>query len=161
MISGAVRVGTRDHAPIGKASPRGDTAQAMSRENVETVRRIYAQGLLDREPDRLLELATPDVEYVNPPEAVEPGVRRGQTEVAKAVRNLSHPFDSTRNELCGLFDGGDIVVASVRFCTRSRGSRSEVVQEEAHTWTLRDGKIARFEWGRDLGAALEAAGLKE
>jgi hypothetical protein len=30
---------------------------------------------------------------------------------------------------------------------------------EAHTWTLRDGQIVRFEWGRDLQRALEAAGL--
>ncbi len=133
----------------------------MSQENVELVRRIYEQGLLDREPDQLLELATPDVEYVNPPEAVEPGDRRGGEDVAKAFRNLSETFDSTQNELCELFDGGDAVVASVRFYTRSRGSRSEVVQEEAHTWTLRDGKIARFEWGRDLKAALEATGLSE
>jgi hypothetical protein len=41
------------------------------------------------------------------------------------------------------------------------GESSEVVQDEAHTWTLEDGKIARFEWGRDLGRALEAAGLRE
>jgi hypothetical protein len=30
-----------------------------------------------------------------------------------------------------------------------------------HTWTLRDGRITRFEWGRDLKKALEAAGLSE
>jgi hypothetical protein len=36
-----------------------------------------------------------------------------------------------------------------------------VVQEEAHTWTLRDGKIVRFEWGRDLRTALEATGLRK
>jgi hypothetical protein len=28
-------------------------------------------------------------------------------------------------------------------------------------WTLRDGKVERFEWGRDLGAALEAARARE
>jgi ketosteroid isomerase-like protein len=133
----------------------------MSQENVEIVRRIYEQGLLDGDPERLLELATPDVEYINPPEAVEPGTRRGTAEVTQALRNFTKSFDSSRNELHQLFDGGDSVVASVRFYTRSRGSRSEVVQEEVHSWTLRDGKVARFEWGRHLGAALEAAGLSE
>ena len=39
----------------------------MSQENVEIVRRIYDEGLIDRDPEWLLELATPDIEYVNPP----------------------------------------------------------------------------------------------
>ena len=43
---------------------------------------------------------------------------------------------------------------------RGRGSL-KVVNEEAHTWTLQNGRIARFEWGQDLGKALEAAGLSE
>jgi ketosteroid isomerase-like protein len=133
----------------------------MSQENVEIVRRIYEEGLIDRDPERLLDLATPDVEYVNPPEAVDPGVRRGRAEVAQALRNLSESFDSYRHEVRELFDRGDTVVAAFSFYTRSRGSESEIVQEEAHTRTLRDGRIARHEWGRDLGAALEAAGQSE
>jgi len=133
----------------------------MTRENVEIVRGIYEKGLLDRDPDRLLALAWPDVEYVNPPEAIDPGVRRGVAEVGQALRNLSEPFDFSRNELHELFDAGDLVVAFVSFRTRSRGSEVEVVQEEVHTWTLRGGRIVRFEWGRDLKAGLEAAGLSE
>jgi ketosteroid isomerase-like protein len=130
----------------------------MSQENVDLVRRIYAEGLFDRDPDRIVdELATPDVEYINPPEAVEPGLRRGRAQVARALRNSSELFDSSRHEVHALFDCGDAVVAAVRFCTRGRGSETELVQEEAHTWTLRKGRIVRFQWGRDLAAALEAA----
>jgi hypothetical protein len=70
-------------------------------------------------------------------------------------------FDSYRHELHELFEAGDSVVAWVTFCTRSGGSDSEIVQQEAHTWTLRRGRIVRFEWGRNLTAALEAAGLRE
>ena len=77
------------------------------------------------------------------------------------MRNTSVPFDSSRHELHELFDGGETVVAAVSFRTRSRGSETEIVQEEAHTWTLCDGRITRFEWGRDLATALEAAGLRE
>jgi ketosteroid isomerase-like protein len=98
---------------------------------------------------------------VNPPEAVDPGIRRGTAEVAGAFRNLSESFDSFRHELHELFDAGDSVVASVSFCTRSGGSETEVTQQEAHTWTFRAGKVARFEWGRDLDRALESAGLRE
>jgi ketosteroid isomerase-like protein len=133
----------------------------MSQENVELVRRIYQDGLFDHRPDQVLAFAAPDVEYVNPPEAVDPGVRRGTAEVARAFQNISESFDSFRHELHELFDAGDSVVAWVSFCTRSGGSETQVVQKEAHTWTLRRGRVVRFEWGRDLKAALEAAGLKE
>ncbi len=129
----------------------------MSQENVEIVRRIYQDGLFDHQPERVLALAAPDMEYVNPPEAVDAGVRRGTAEVARAFKNLSESFDAYRHELHELFDAGDSVVAWVSFCTRSGGSETEVVQEEAHTWTLRGGRVVRFEWGRDLKAALEAA----
>lgn len=127
----------------------------MPETNLEIVRRWY-QG------DNLMPLeVTPDVEYINPPEAIEPGVRRGRVEVAQALQSLSESFDTTRYELHKLFEARDTVVASVSFYARGRGSETEVVQEEVHTWTLRDGRVARFEWGRDLRAALEAAGLSE
>lgn len=53
------------------------------------------------------------------------------------------------------------MVAAVSGHTRSRGSEAELKQEEAHTWTFREGRIARCEWGLDLRAALEAAGLRQ
>ncbi len=133
----------------------------MSQENVEIVRRIYDEGLIDQDPQWLLELATPDIEYVNPPYAVEPGVRHGPVEVVRAMRAFGEVWEKSRHELHELFDCGDIVVAGVSCYTRSRGSESELVQEEAHSWSLREGRIARFEWGQDLGKALEAAGLSE
>jgi ketosteroid isomerase-like protein len=133
----------------------------MSQENVEIVRRIYDEGLIDEDPEWLLELATPDIEYVNPPYAVEPGVRRGPDDVVRAMRAFAEVWEKSRHELHELFDCGDIVVAAVSWYTRSRGSESELVQEEAHSWSLRKGQIARFEWGKDLGTALEAAGGRE
>jgi ketosteroid isomerase-like protein len=133
----------------------------MSQENVEIVRHVYESGLIDRNPEELLELATPDIEYVNPPYAVEPGVRRGLVAVAKAMRAFAEPWEESRHELRELYEGGDIVVAAVNWHIRGRGSERELVNKEAHTWTLDQGRIARFEWGQDLDKALEAAGLRE
>jgi ketosteroid isomerase-like protein len=134
----------------------------VSQEYVGIVRRIYDEGLIDRDPESwLLELATSDIEYVNPPYAVEPGTRRGPVEVVRAMRGFAEVWENSRHELHELFDCGDVVVAAVSWYTRSRGSESELVQEEAHSWGLREGRIARFEWGKDLGKALEAAGLRE
>ena len=132
----------------------------MSEENLETVRRIYDDGLIDRDPRRLIdEFAASEIEYVNPPEAADPGVRRGRAEVKLAFRRARQSFPSYRHELRELFDHGDAVVASVSRHA-GRASNSEV-QEEAHTWTFRDGKVIRFERGPDLETALEAAGPRE
>jgi ketosteroid isomerase-like protein len=133
----------------------------MSKENVEIVRHVYESGLIDRDPEELLKLATRDVEYVNPPYAVEPGVRRGLAAVAGAMRGFAEPWEESRHELRELYDCGEQVVAAVSWHIRSRGSVMDLVNEEAHTWTFHEGRIARFEWGQDLGKALEAAGLSE
>ncbi len=134
----------------------------MSQENVEIVRRIYDEGLLDNDPGEwLLEVATPDIEYVNPPYAVEPGVRRGPVEVVRAMRAFGEVWEESRHELHELFDCGDVVVAAVTWYIRSRAARASSSDQEAHTWALHEGRIARFEWGQDLATALEAAGLRE
>ena len=131
----------------------------MSAHDVNLIRRIYEDGLLEHDPAELLALASPEIEYVNPPEAIEGGVRRGLDEVAEVFAELSRSFESTRYEVDGLFDAGESVVAWVRFLARGRGSAAEAVQMEAHTWTFAEGAIVRFEWGRDLDAALAAAGI--
>ncbi|HEX2358258.1 MAG TPA: nuclear transport factor 2 family protein [Solirubrobacterales bacterium] len=133
----------------------------MSKENVEIVRHVYVSGMIDRDPEELLQLATADIEYVNPPYAVEPGVRRGVVAVARAMRRWADPWEKAHHELRELYDCGEIVVAAVSWHIRSPGSSRELVNEEAHTWTLQEGRIARFEWGQDLGKALEAAGPSE
>jgi len=131
----------------------------MSEENVELVRRVYADGLLDQAVDGMQPLLHPDVEYVNPADAVEPGIRRGIDEVMVAFRAVG-AFETASSELQELFPAGDSVVAAVTFRARSRESGVELTQDEAHTWTVRDGQVIRFSWCRDLASALEAAGLR-
>jgi ketosteroid isomerase-like protein len=144
---------------VSTRSPWRD-GRAVSEENVEIVRRIYGEGLIDRDPRRFVDdFATPDIEYVNPPEAVDPGIRRGRAEVNLALRRARQSSPSYRHELHELFDLGDSVVAAVSRHA-GRPSNSEI-QDEGHTWTLRDGKVVRFERGLDLEAALEAAGLRK
>ena len=88
------------------------------------------------------------------------GVRRGREDVAQALRNISEAFYSYRHQLRELHDAGEVVVAVVDFRTRGRGSEVEISQQEVHTWTLRDGAVVRFEWGRDVAAALNSVGLE-
>jgi ketosteroid isomerase-like protein len=133
----------------------------MSQENVEVVRRLYETGDFDTNPPRWLDHAAPDLEFVNPPDAVEAGIRRGRNEVLTALSNVGRGFESARHELIECHSGGSHVVAWVRFRARARGSTAELEQYEAHTWTFREGEIVRFKWGRDWAEALEAVGLSE
>jgi ketosteroid isomerase-like protein len=132
----------------------------MSQENVEIIRSIYANRLLDHVAGHE-SLAEVLIEYVNPADAVDPGVRRGSREVKRALTNLADSFDQRENRLKRIFDGGDTVVAEVVFHGRGAKSGAEVAHQEAHTWTFREGRPVRFEWGRDLAAALKVVGLEE
>ena len=68
----------------------------MSEENLEIVRRIYREGLIDRDPKRLVDyFATPDIEYVEPSDDVDPGSRRGRGEVLLALRRARQSFART------------------------------------------------------------------
>jgi ketosteroid isomerase-like protein len=127
----------------------------MSAENVEIVRRIYGEGLIDRDPKRFVnDFAAPEIEYVNPPEAIDPGIRRGRAEVILALRRARQSSASYRHELHELFDLGDTVVAAV---SRHAGPpSSSEIQEEAHIWTFREGKVVRFERSLNLEDALES-----
>jgi ketosteroid isomerase-like protein len=133
----------------------------MSPGNAEIVRRLYETGAIDGQPDVLREVLDPDAVWVNPPEAVDPGTRHGAAEVLAAVENLTQSFEKAEHRLHEIFDAGDAVVAFVTFHARGRDSGAEVTQDEAHTWTFRDGKVISFEWCRDRRAALEAVGLSE
>jgi ketosteroid isomerase-like protein len=133
----------------------------MSQENVEIVRRLYESGAVDGNYDALREVLDPEAVYVNPPEAVDPGTRRGIEEIMASAESVSKSFRATEHKVRALFDAGEAVVASVTAHAWGRDSGAQVTQEEAHTWTLRDGKVISFEWSRDLPAALEAVGLSE
>jgi ketosteroid isomerase-like protein len=133
----------------------------MSQENVEIVRSLYESGAVDGNFDALRQVLDPEAVYVNPPEAVDPGTRRGVDEVMAAVVSVSTSFEATDHQLRELFDAGEAVVAFVTALAWGRDSGAQVTQEEAHTWTFRDGKVISFEWSRDLPGALEAVGLSE
>jgi len=132
----------------------------MAHENEEIVRRVYAEGLIDRDVEAIRPLLAADVEFVNPADAIEPGTRKG-IDAVMAAFDAVDAIGTATSELRELFAAGDYVVAAVTFRARSRASDVELTQDEAHTWTFREGKVTRFEWGRDLVSALEAVGLGE
>jgi uncharacterized protein len=130
---------------------------AAQKENIEVVRRFYDAWVRDQYPGPV-ELMDPDIEYVNPPGAIEPGTRRGVAEFADAGEKLLESWDYWRAEPEEFTTVGDQVAVVVRYRTRGKGSGLEVEGRESALWTLRGGKVVRYEWFHGVADALEASG---
>jgi uncharacterized protein len=127
----------------------------MPDSNVEIVRRIYGAWAVGDIPGPL-ELFHDDVEYVNPPGAIEPGTRSGVAEFTRAGEKLLDAWEYWRGEPEEMKVEGDRVAVLVRFHARGRGSGAEVDGCESALFTFRDGKVARYEWFHGKADAFEA-----
>jgi ketosteroid isomerase-like protein len=129
----------------------------MSQENVEIVRSFYGAWARDEFPGPV-ELMDPEIEYVNPAGAVEPGIQRGLAAFSRAVDKLFEGWETWEMEPEQFRAVGDQVAVVVRYRARGRGSGVEVEGRESALWTLRDGKVAQYDWFHEPAEALEAAG---
>jgi ketosteroid isomerase-like protein len=126
----------------------------MSRENVELVRRIYAAW---REGTSARGFMDVDIEYVNPPDAVETGTRRGPASFGL----IREAYDDVEVRPQRFIDAGDDVVVVALLTGTSRGGRIPVEREQGYVWTIENGKAIRFRWFRTQQEALEAVGLSD
>ena len=132
----------------------------MSQENVEVVRGFYVAWSRDEFPGPT-ELMDPEIEYVNPARAVEPGTRRGLAAFSRAVEKVFEGWETWHMEPEQFRAVGDQVAVVVQYRARGRGSGVEVEGRESALWTLRDGKVVRYAWFHGPAEALKAAGLEE
>jgi ketosteroid isomerase-like protein len=132
----------------------------MSNENLAIVRAIH-EVLARGESPASLGLLHPDIEYVNPPGAVEPGTRRGIAAYEHIMRSMHESFEDVRIEVREILDAGDQVVVLATFIARGRSSGAQRQHEDGYVWTVRDGKAVRFQWFNDPAKALKAVGLRE
>ena len=130
----------------------------MAPANAEIVRLIYEAWSREEFPGRV-ELMDAEIEYVNPPGAIEPGTRRGLSEFTAALAKSMDAWEYWRAEPEELREVGDDVVAVVRYRTRGKGSGVEIEGRESALWKLRDGKVVRYEWFHGADDAFAAAGL--
>ncbi|MFL5823292.1 MAG: nuclear transport factor 2 family protein [Solirubrobacteraceae bacterium] len=129
----------------------------MPLDNVEIVSRLYeAWGHQDFPGP--LELLDPEVEYVNPPGAVEPGVRRGIEAFSDAALKVLDGWEWWNMEPERFTPHGDQVAVVVRYSARGRTSGLEVEGIESALFTLRGGKLIRYEWFHGADDAERALG---
>jgi ketosteroid isomerase-like protein len=125
----------------------------MSTKNVALVRRIYEAW--DRE-ESARDFISPEVEYVNPSYAVEPGTRHGRASF-RVVRETYEDFSLAIERY--LDAGDEEVVVLARYTASGRGSGVQLEGEHGYVWTIRDGLAVRFRWFQSHREAFEAAGL--
>jgi ketosteroid isomerase-like protein len=131
----------------------------MSSENVEKLGRIYEQWYERRKlgPDLLAE----DVEWVNPADALEPGVRRGRAGFDEAIRSVFDAWGEIRFDMERVMDNGEDVVALGYVRGRGRAAGIELTREHGEIWTFSEGKVSRMRWFHSQSETLRAAGLSE
>jgi ketosteroid isomerase-like protein len=129
----------------------------MSQENVDMLARILEQLFEARRVDP--ELLARDVEWVNPPEAVEPGTRRGTASFNRAIANVFAAWDDVRFEIERVIDHGDEAVALGLLHGRIHGPGMEVDNPHGQIWSFRDGLVTRMRWFNTHAETLQAAGL--
>lgn len=114
------------------------------RQTVEVILDRWSRD--DNLPDGLLD---PEIEWVNPPDAVESGTRSGRAGWKLAEGNFRDGFSSVRFEIEQIASAGEDVATAVRCHSVARGSGLEVEQVLGFLWTVRDGRLVRFEWSSD------------
>jgi ketosteroid isomerase-like protein len=126
----------------------------MSQANVEIVRSIYSAWNEGRSASDFIDA---DIEYVNPPYAVEPGTIRGRSSFAR----IRDAYDDVKVSPHRFVDAGDQVVVLAEITGKSRGAGVPVRLKQGYVWEIRDGRAVRFQWFNSEGEALAAVGLGE
>jgi len=132
----------------------------MSQENMEVALEIM-DGLGQRNAEKLIALADPEVEWHSFFAIGESGAYRGYDGTRRYMRDLGEAFDIGVVEGDDALRIGDVIVLVGRI--RYRGHTSGVESDAPAGWMLkfRRDKLLRFRAFHDPEQALEAVGLSE
>jgi hypothetical protein len=124
----------------------------MSDENVEMIRAGYAKhgmgfSLSKWNPDAVLELFDPLIEWVEPDVVGLPwhGTHRGPKAVADKVFATISAFEELELEPRDFVDLGEYVLVVGQGHLRAKATGKEWNGTFAHVWTVRNGKIVRWQ----------------
>ena len=94
----------------------------------------------------------PEIEYVNPEDAIEGGTRRGVAGMQTVMENLIAGVGGGATfEIEELEEKGDRVFSTMRIRARGAASGVEVLGPPVGMiYTFRGGRILRFEWHNDI-----------
>jgi ketosteroid isomerase-like protein len=96
----------------------------------------------------------PDIEWVNPADAIETGTRRGQSGFEDAQSAFSRAYSYIDFQVERLVAADEVVGAIARTVVHGRGSGIDIPQRIGFLFTFRAGRVVRFEWSNDPEALL-------
>jgi ketosteroid isomerase-like protein len=129
-------------------------------ENVATLEALY-DAINRADLDTILSLQTEDVVWHGAPFPDMAGPHRGHDGVRAYAGSITEAWQEFTVRPERFLDLGERVLVLTRERGRGRASGIEVQsQPTAHLWTMRDGRVVRFQvfWDRDEG--LRAAGVR-
>ena len=106
------------------------------------------------------ELMDREIEYVNPHDAVESGVRHGHEGFAAAARAALSIYTEFQVVPITFYEAGDSVAVVARLVTLSRGNSVPVEATRGYVFDVRNGKVKRFAWFNQPREALADLGLE-
>jgi ketosteroid isomerase-like protein len=117
-----------------------------------------------RDLEAMLALTDLEAVYVNAPEAVEPGTRRGREELSRVMRKQWEGLGpEARQHIDRLHDRGEEVISENRVSRLLPGSADPLENRVAVRWVFRDGLLIHLEvlgGGSRFEEALRSAGLR-
>ena len=112
------------------------------RENLDIVRSLVAAWNA-RDLDAVLSLASPAIEYVNSPVAVEPGTRHGHSEYAHVMQKQWEALGDARIEIEWDRVDGDEVTMMLNLTRSLDGSVSTISTRAGMRCTVADGLVVK------------------
>ena len=138
----------------------GHTAETMSQENVELVRKLF-DVYNERSFEENFDLIDPDIVWDVSRVQLPDGITfTSRSELRSFVEAWDEGFESDHVAAEEITGRGNRLVVMVRHRGRGRISGAEIDQTFAMVWTLRDGRAVRMEMYPTYDEALEASGLK-
>jgi ketosteroid isomerase-like protein len=136
----------------------------MSQENIERLRRLYAEWAKGN-LWALRDIADADIEWEWSEGLASlyggPRVYRGLEEIGAATLEWLAAWDSYWMTADRFIDAGDEVVVFMHLHAKAAGMDSALEQQTTAVWALRQGRAVRVRYYDDRAMALEAVGLSE
>lgn len=133
-----------------------DTERAVSKENIQVVQAAFDAYFRDDVP-AMLELIDPGVIVTQLPDQPDPQTFHGHEGLLRGMTEWTGEWEDYLFELRGMRDFGDCVLVAGTQRGRGRGSGVQVEGDVYFVFTLRAGKVVRWEMFQSEQQALDTA----
>jgi ketosteroid isomerase-like protein len=136
---------------------------AAQRSEAEQLVRSMIDAWNRRDLDAMIANADPEIEYVNAPDAMEPGTRHGHAGLALVVAKQWEALEPDgRQDLERVQERGDEILTVVRLSRSMPGSESRIETRGLLAWRIADRRVTRMQVlgaGPSFAEAADSAGL--